>query len=429
MSDSDAIDFFHDDSVRRRPVSVLRSTSARSARCSGSRTHGVMMVTGYDEAVAVYHDTATFSACNAVSGPFPGFPVPLVGDDVSALIDAVPRPAADERPAADVRSADAHRAPRAAHAADHAEAAEGERGVHVAARRSSDRRVHRQRRVRVHQRVRGAVRDARGRRPARRARDRPRAVPRARLGPRRTAARSAAPATTSRVHSPLEFLYEQFTTYVEDRRRDPRDDVLTGLATASFPDGSTPDVIDVVRIAANLFAAGQETTVRLLGTALLLIGERPELQQLLRTQREHIANFVEETLRIESPIKGDFRLARRRDDHRRRRHPGRHHRHGPQRCREPRPAALRVSRASSASTATTHGNTSRSVTACIRAPVPRSRAPKRACQRRTPARPYERHPDLGGGTRPARRAPYQYAPTHILRGLRSLSLEFDASTS
>src|SRR6185436_3275151 len=56
-------------------------------------------------------------------------------------------------------------------------------------------------------------------------------------------------------HNPLEFLYEQFTAYVEDRRRDPRDDVLTGLATATFPDGSIPEPIDVARIAADLFAA------------------------------------------------------------------------------------------------------------------------------------------------------------------------------
>ena len=111
-------------------------------------------------------------------------------------------------------------------------------------------------------------------------------------------------------HSPLEFLYEQFTRYIEDRRRDPRHDVMTGLATATFPDGSTPEVIDVVRIAANLFAAGQETTVRLLGTALQLIGERPDLQQRLRDDRTRIPNFVEEALRIESPIKGDFRLSR-----------------------------------------------------------------------------------------------------------------------
>ncbi len=111
-------------------------------------------------------------------------------------------------------------------------------------------------------------------------------------------------------HNPLEFLYEQFTAYIEDRRRDPRDDVMTGLATATFPDGSIPEAIDVARIAANLFAAGQETTVRLFGTALQRIGDDQALQRLLREHRERIPNFVEECLRIESPVKGDFRLAR-----------------------------------------------------------------------------------------------------------------------
>src|SRR5690242_3548650 len=46
------------------------------------------MVTGYEEAVAIYNDTARFSSCNSVTGPFPGFPVPLTGDDVSELIEA-----------------------------------------------------------------------------------------------------------------------------------------------------------------------------------------------------------------------------------------------------------------------------------------------------------------------------------------------------
>ncbi len=37
--------------------------------------------------MSVYHDAATFSSCNTVSGPFPEFPVPLEGDDISALIE------------------------------------------------------------------------------------------------------------------------------------------------------------------------------------------------------------------------------------------------------------------------------------------------------------------------------------------------------
>ena len=38
VTDFDATDFFVGDDVRRRPVSRTSSTSARSARCSASRT-------------------------------------------------------------------------------------------------------------------------------------------------------------------------------------------------------------------------------------------------------------------------------------------------------------------------------------------------------------------------------------------------------
>ncbi len=72
---------------------------------------------------------------------------------------------------------------------------------------------------------------------------------------------------------------------------------------------SVPTPLDVAKIAANLFAAGQETTVRLLSYAFQVIAERPDLQQLLRADRSLIPNFVEECLRIEGPVKGDFRLA------------------------------------------------------------------------------------------------------------------------
>ncbi len=111
-------------------------------------------------------------------------------------------------------------------------------------------------------------------------------------------------------HRPLEFLYERFSSYIEDRRREPRGDVLSGLATATFPDGSTPDVKDAALIAANLFVGGQETTVRLLGFALRMLGERQDLQKLVRDDRELVPNFIEETLRLESPLRSQFRMAR-----------------------------------------------------------------------------------------------------------------------
>ena len=83
--DVDAVDFFRDNELLASPT----STSTRCGReCPVRREphHGVVMITGYDEAIAVYNDTERFSSCVAVTGPFPGFPVPLEGDDVSELI-------------------------------------------------------------------------------------------------------------------------------------------------------------------------------------------------------------------------------------------------------------------------------------------------------------------------------------------------------
>ncbi|HTU38330.1 MAG TPA: cytochrome P450, partial [Acidimicrobiales bacterium] len=109
----------------------------------------------------------------------------------------------------------------------------------------------------------------------------------------------------------LDGLDEWFTQYIEDRRREPREDVLTNLALATYPDGSTPEVANVVRTATFLFAAGQETTARLLAVGLKYLCEYPELQDELRAHTDRIPGFIEEALRIESPVKADFRLARR----------------------------------------------------------------------------------------------------------------------
>jgi cytochrome P450 len=70
-------------------------------------------------------------------------------------------------------------------------------------------------------------------------------------------------------------------------------------------------VTSVVRTSTFLFAAGQETTARLLAVALKYLSEYPDLQDELRAHNERIPGFIEEALRIESPVKADFRLARR----------------------------------------------------------------------------------------------------------------------
>jgi cytochrome P450 len=103
---------------------------------------------------------------------------------------------------------------------------------------------------------------------------------------------------------------EWFVDYVEDRRRYPRNDVLTKLAQATFPDGRTPEPLEVARVAVLLFAAGQGTTVDLLSAAMKTLAEQPDLQDRLRADRTLIQPFIEEVLRLESPVKTNFRLAR-----------------------------------------------------------------------------------------------------------------------
>ena len=104
-------------------------------------------------------------------------------------------------------------------------------------------------------------------------------------------------------------LHPYFTRYIEERRAAPRDDAMSRLASVRFPDGELPEVMDVVRLATILFAAGQETTARLISAGMRILAEHPALAEELRRDPAPIPNFVEECLRLESPIKGSFRLA------------------------------------------------------------------------------------------------------------------------
>lgn len=107
----------------------------------------------------------------------------------------------------------------------------------------------------------------------------------------------------------LSNVYPYFTRYIEERRASTGDDVMSQLATGRFPDGGLPSVGEIVSLAFVLFAAGQETTARLISTGMRVFAEQPSLAAELRANPDGIRNFIEECLRFESPIKGPFRLA------------------------------------------------------------------------------------------------------------------------
>jgi cytochrome P450 len=302
MSEFNTIEFFSDESLIIDPYTYY---AEQRSQCPVrfDPQQGIMAVTGYDEAIAVYRDVAGFSACNSVIGPFSGLPFEPTGDDISDQI-AQHR---GEMPFSDYMST--------LDPPDHTRV----RGLLS--------KLMTPRRLKENEAFMWSLVDRQldefiqaGRCEFNRQFAQPISllviadllgVPaedhdafRAHLD----AQHSGMAESQAIVHNPLEFFEERFTAYIEERRREPRSDVLTQLAQAKHPDGSTPEIIDVVRLAAFLFAAGQETTSKLLTFAIQVLAERPDLQQRLREDRSLIPNFLEETLRLESPIKSHFRL-------------------------------------------------------------------------------------------------------------------------
>jgi cytochrome P450 len=105
-------------------------------------------------------------------------------------------------------------------------------------------------------------------------------------------------------------LAQYFADYIQARRANPSDDILSELANAKFPDGSTPDALEIVNLATFLFAAGQHTSAKLVGNAMRFMVDRPGLQDQLRKDRTLIPAFLDEVLRLEGSIKVASRLAR-----------------------------------------------------------------------------------------------------------------------
>jgi cytochrome P450 len=422
--DLTSVDFFRDGRLTDDPY---RFYEALRNKCPVSREdhYGVTMVTGWQEAVDVYNDADTFSSCVSVTGPFPGFPVSLEGLENSDVTDLIVKhrdeiPFSDQLPTLDPPTHTNHRAllmrlitPKRLKENEDAmwqladdilddflAPGEGEFIKGFAGPFT----------LRVIADLLGVPED-----------DRPELLDRLARG---THGSGLGNADKTLAKTPLEYLYDVFATYVEDRRREPRDDVLTGLATATFPDGTMPEVGDVVRVATNVFSAGQETTVRLLSTALKVLGDQPDIQQKLRSDRSLLPNFIEECLRIESPVKGDFRLSR-----------------TPTTVGEEALAAgctvMVVNGAANRDprrfedpdtfdperkNARQHLAFGRGIHSCPGAPLARAETRvglERLLDRTTDIRISEAHHGPAGSRR------YQYIPTYILRGLTELHLEFD----
>jgi cytochrome P450 len=305
LTDFETVDFFTDESLVPDPYPYFDHLRSKCPVVHAT-PFNVMAVTGYDEALAVYKDPA-FSSCVSVAGPFSGMPFGPDGrDDVTELIEqhrgTVPM-------AEHITSQDPPLHTRTRGLMNKLitpkRLKENEEFMWRLADQQLDTFIERGKCEFLADYAKPfsllVIADLLGV-PAE-DHDEFRAVFAGQivgeLG-------KEAPTT----HNPLQWLNDKFYAYIEDRRRAPRDDVLTGLAQAKYEDGSTPDIEDVMNLSTFLFAAGTETTTKLVSSAVRIVGENPEFEKTLRDDRSKIAAFLEETLRMESPVKSHFRMAR-----------------------------------------------------------------------------------------------------------------------
>ena len=109
----------------------------------------------------------------------------------------------------------------------------------------------------------------------------------------------------------VEFQHYLFKTIAE-RRTAPSDDLISHMMTAHVEGFggralSTEELISMIDI---ILLGGNDTTINLLSSGMALLLQRPEQLAGVSADPSLIPNFVEEALRVESPVQCLFRTAK-----------------------------------------------------------------------------------------------------------------------
>lgn len=88
---------------------------------------------------------------------------------------------------------------------------------------------------------------------------------------------------------------------IEERRKHPKNDMISALASADGPDGAMT-TMELLSTAALLLIAGHETTVNLVTNGMLTLLRNPDVLRRLRAEPRLAVPIVEELLRFEPPV-------------------------------------------------------------------------------------------------------------------------------
>lgn len=102
-----------------------------------------------------------------------------------------------------------------------------------------------------------------------------------------------------------------FAARLEERRRQPEDDIISDIVHARFENERPLDVPEMLSILQQLLVAGNETTTSSIGEGVLLLIDNPDQHQKLKDDPGLVPNFVEEVLRLSSPTANMWRVCTR----------------------------------------------------------------------------------------------------------------------
>ncbi|HKE11399.1 MAG TPA: cytochrome P450 [Myxococcota bacterium] len=108
----------------------------------------------------------------------------------------------------------------------------------------------------------------------------------------------------------LEQMRGYFVPLAAERKRAPREDLLTGLVQAEY-EGSRLTQEEMLSMLVLILVAGNETTTTLIGNTVLELLAHPDQLALLRADPSLLPSAIEEVLRFSSPVQFDPRRATR----------------------------------------------------------------------------------------------------------------------
>ncbi len=108
---------------------------------------------------------------------------------------------------------------------------------------------------------------------------------------------------------PQQEMIDYFSVLIEERRREPKDDLISSLLSAQV-DGEYLNEKELMGFFILLLVAGNVTTTNLIGNAFLCFDEYPDALQQLYADTSLISSAIEEVLRYRSPVSQMYRVVR-----------------------------------------------------------------------------------------------------------------------